>query len=352
MKKIIHIDMDCFYAQVEERDNPELRRKPLAIGGDSQRRGVLCTCNYRAREFGLHAGMPTALAERRCADLVLLPPNIAKYKTVSSQIHAIFQHYTELIEPLSLDEAYLDVSHSPHCRGSASLMAKDIRQTIFDKLGLTASAGIATNKLLAKIASDLNKPNGQYLIRPEEVDAFMPSLAVGKLFGVGPKLKARLNNEGIYNCHDLQQLELTKLIKDYGKMGVSLYQYCRGIDNRHVNTSRVAKSISVEKTFSEDIIEPQLIYVAMQALYKRLIRRWQVKHKPALKKVFIKIKFADFTVITREIGVAELSLDHYQSLVAASLVDNKRPVRLLGLGLGLKADAHYEQLILDFFTEA
>jgi DNA polymerase-4 len=254
MKKIIHIDMDCFYAAIEMRDNPRLKNKPVAVGGNPEKRGVICSCNYIARKFGVHSAMATAKALRICPKLILLPVNMEKYRAASEKIHKIFRSFTDIIEPLSLDEAYLDVTDCKHFCGSATLIAKSIRDKINWQLKLTASAGVAPNKLLAKIASDWNKPNGQLVITPENIESFISSLPVKKIFGVGKVTAEKLTKLGIKTCADLQKISLHDLIKRFGNFGAQLYELCRGIDNREVKPNRIRKSLSVEETFMQDLV--------------------------------------------------------------------------------------------------
>ena len=255
MRKIIHVDMDCFFAAVEMRDNPALRDIPIAIGGSRERRGVISTANYPARKFGVRSAMPTGMALKLCPHLTLLPGRYEAYKEASRQIQAIFSRYTSLIEPLSLDEAYLDVTDSTHCHGSATLIAQEIRQTIFTELQLTASAGIAPVKFLAKIASDLNKPNGQYVITPADVPEFLRTLPLGKIPGVGKVSAAKLEAMGLRTCEDVQKYDLAMLLKRFGKFGRVLWERSQGIDERDVNNDRLRKSVGVERTLAEDIHE-------------------------------------------------------------------------------------------------
>ncbi len=245
-RKIIHIDMDCFYAAIEMRDFPEIASMPVAVGGSPNQRGVISTCNYVARKFGVHSAMATANALRICPSLVIQPTRMDVYREESHHIRAIFAEYTHKIEPLSLDEAYLDVTGSHQHQGSASWIAEAIRERIYQTRNLTASAGIAPNKSLAKIASDWHKPNGQMVIPPERVEAFMQELPVRKLFGVGPVMEMRLKMLGIQTCGELQARSKVELIKHFGSMGTRLYELSRGIDAREVISERVRKSISVE----------------------------------------------------------------------------------------------------------
>jgi DNA polymerase-4 len=236
------------------RDDPSLRGRRCAVGGRPDQRGVVATCNYEARRFGIHSAMATAQAIKLCPELLLIPPNMEKYRIASRQIMEIYRDYTELVEPLSLDEAYLDVSASPQCKGSATLIAQEIRERIFETVGITASAGVAPNKFVAKIASDWNKPDGLFLVRPGEVDAFVAALPVKKLFGVGKVTAAKLNGLGAETCADLRGWSMQELQQHFGSFGARLYDLCRGIDNRRdVNPVRERKSISTEETYTPDV---------------------------------------------------------------------------------------------------
>lgn len=314
-RKIIHIDMDCFYAAIEIRDNPLLNNKPVAVGGLANQRGVLCTCNYIARQYGVHSAMPTAVAQRLCPDLIVLPVNMPKYKEVSQSINSIFRQFTDLVEPLSLDEAFLDVTHSSHCQGSATYIAQALRETIVKQHQLTASAGVAPNKFLAKIASAWNKPNGLFVITPEHVEQFIKTLPVNKLFGVGKVTASKLNQLNIFTCNDLQEYPLEFLIKHFGKMGQQLFYQARGIDNRPVQPNRLRKSLSVEKTFQYDIHDPQKAMRVISELYQSLIVR--IKENAAdllIKNQFIKIKMSDFKLVSAEIKSTQINLERYNEL--------------------------------------
>jgi len=270
MRKIIHIDMDCFYAAIEMRDFPELADKAVAVGGDAHRRGVIATCNYAARKYGIRSAMPTAKALKLCPSLLLQPVRMDVYQRESKYIRALFADYTDLIEPLSLDEAYLDVTSSTQCQGSATWIAQELRARIYESRKLTASAGIAPNKSLAKIASDWNKPNGQMLIRPENVAAFILTLPVRKLFGVGPKMEEKLKIFGIETCADLQQHTRDSLLNKFGVIGQRLYELARGIDERPVTPDRIRKSISVEVTYLKDLPNTEACLAALPDLIERL----------------------------------------------------------------------------------
>lgn len=340
--------MDCFYAAIEIKHRPELANLPVAVGGESGRRGVLCTCNYIARSYGVRSAMPTFLAKKRCPDLIVLPPQFELYRKESQAIREIFSRYADLIEPLSLDEAYLDVSDSEYHRGSATLIAQAILGLIHQERQLTASAGVANNKLIAKIASDENKPNGMYVVTPNEVEQFIKPMPVEKLFGVGPKMAEKLSHMGIETCQDLQAVSLQVLSQQFGKMGVSLYQYCRGIDNRAVISSRPRKSLSVEWTFNQDIEDEQAIKQAVKVLYGRLIKRWSLAGEPKFKKGYIKIKDNNFKVYSFEQAMFSCSLDIYILMMDRLFQKHKTPIRLIGLGFKLEQACVLGQMEFDF----
>jgi DNA polymerase-4 len=347
VRKIIHCDCDCFYASVEMRDDPSLRGRPLAVGGRADQRGVIATCNYEARRYGIHSAMATAQAMKLCPDLILIPPNMEKYRVASRQIMDIYRDYTDLVEPLSLDEAYLDVTNSPHCKGSATLIAQEIRRRIFETVGITASAGVAPNKFVAKIASDWNKPDGLFLVRPGEVDAFVAALPVKKLFGVGKVTAAKLHSLGAQTCGDLRDWNIDKLQQHFGSFGARLYDLCRGIDYREVNPVRERKSISTEETYTPDVPDLAGCLALLPDLYEHLLGR--IKRNNAEKfinKLFVKIKFADFQRTTVEcVGYAP-NLETYRRLMETGWLRASRPVRLLGVGVRLGDTETVEQLSL------
>ncbi|MGZ8287804.1 MAG: DNA polymerase IV [Telluria sp.] len=347
VRKIIHCDCDCFYASVEMRDNPALRGVPLAVGGRPDQRGVVATCNYEARRYGIHSAMATAQALKLCPGLVVIPPAMEKYRIASRQILAIYNDYTDLVEPLSLDEAYLDVSDSPHCKGSATLIAQEIRRRIFETVGITASAGVAPNKFVAKIASDWNKPDGLFLVRPHEVDAFVSALPVKKLYGVGKVTAAKLNKLGAETCGDLRSWPLQELEHHFGRFGSRLYDLCRGDDNRDVSNSRERKSVSVEETYTPDVPNLEACIALLPELFERLQARIKRSGSEALAlKPFAKIKFADFQQTTVELASAAPSLASFEKLIETAWLRRKQPVRLLGLGVRLGEADKLEQLSL------
>jgi DNA polymerase-4 len=336
MRKIIHVDCDCFFAAVEMRDRPELRDVPLAVGGSPQRRGVISTCNYIARRFGVHSAMPSSHAQRLCRDLIILPPDFARYKAASDTILDIYRDFTARVEPLSLDEAYLDVTGLPHCQGSATRMATAIRARIAAEVGITASAGIAPCKFLAKVASDWNKPDGQFLIRPDDVDAFVAELEVGKIPGVGKVTAAQLNRAGVVTCGDLRTWELARLVQEFGRFGARLYELARGVDTREVTPERERKSISVEETFDRDLPDLAAVLAQLPPLLERLTRRIERAGEPPFRGLSVKIKFADFTQTTVEHVATRIELDALIALTVTGHARGNKAVRLLGVGVRLR----------------
>jgi len=344
-RKIIHADCDCFFAAIEIRDDPALAGLPVAVGGSTERRGVIATCNYEARKYGVHSAMASATAMRKCRDLIIIPGNMEKYRIASQQMHSIFRDYTDTIEPLSLDEAFLDVSQTQLCHGSGTLIAREIRDRVRKEIGITLSAGIAPNKFLAKIASDWNKPDGQYVITPEEIDDFITSLPVQKLYGVGKVTARKMDLHGIETCRDLQQYEKTALIELFGSFGETLYNLCRGIDERKVQTERRRKSISVEHTFPEDLPSLDNCLAILPILMEKLEERIQgSRKKVTIGKQFVKIKFSDFVSTTVEQAGSSLDLDIYRTLCRTGFERGNKPVRLLGLGVRMKDAPLYTQL--------
>ncbi|PNI00715.1 DNA polymerase IV [Vibrio diazotrophicus] len=337
-RKIIHIDLDCYFAAVEMRDNPELRTIPLAIGGSRDRRGVISTCNYIAREYGVRSAMATAHALKLCPNLKVIPGNMEKYKAVSQQIHQIFSRYTNLIEPLSLDEAYLDVSGSELFRGSATLIAEDIRKSIESELNLTASAGVASIKFVAKVASDINKPNGICVITPDELECFVDELDLGKIPGVGKVTLEKLNALGLYKGVDVKNYDQRMLLKQFGKFGNSLWDRCHGIDRREVNTTRIRKSLGVERTFAQDIQTEQECIEAIEFLYQELERRFNnIAHENTIIRQGLKLKFDDFQQTTVEHKQIGLDKTFFSILLKEALSRSKeRGIRLIGLSVGLE----------------
>ncbi len=351
MRKIIHIDMDCFYAGIEMRDNPDLKGKPVAVGGPADKRGVLCTCNYEARKYGARSAMPTAHALRLCPDLILLPVNMAKYKAISTQIRDIFYAYTPNIEPLSLDEAYLDVTDCEHLQGSATRIAQAIRAQIFQQYRLTASAGVAPNKFLAKVASDWNKPNGQYVITPKQINDFILHLPVAKIPGVGKVTAQKMHSMNIQTCSDLQTYSVEQLAEHFGLFGQKLFNYCRGIDTRAVESQRTRKSVSVEETFPSDLPHLTNCTHILSTLFEQLTQRLKPYQERSIKNQFVKIKFNNFTQTTAETIANDLTIDLFHQLCQTAYLRYQLPIRLIGLGVhfhdNLKKQTNNKQLLLN-----
>lgn len=327
--------MDAFYASVEQMDFPELRGKPLAVGG-SEIRGVVAAASYEARKFGVRSALSGALAKKYCPELIFVRPRFDRYKEISAQIRAIFYDYTDLVEPLSLDEAYLDVTENKKGNPSASLIAKEIRERILKEVGLTASAGISVNKFVAKIASDVNKPNGQKTVNPDEVLAFLEELPIRKFYGVGKVTTEKMYQLGIFTGSDLRNKELEFLEKHFGKSGAFYYKVVRGIHNSEVKSERIAKSVATEHTFDENLssevfMVDKLLMIAEQ-LEKRLL-----KHNLAGKTITLKIKYSDFTQQTRSktlpyfISSKSLLYEMAKELLYQERLKNS--VRLLGISV-------------------
>lgn len=336
LRKIIHVDMDAFYASVEQRDDPSLRGKPVAVGGSSAR-GVVAAASYEARKFGVRSAMPSATAIRRCPDLVFVKPRFEVYSAISRQIRAIFGDYTDLIEPLSLDEAYLDVSEDRHGLGSASAIAEAIRARIREETGLTASAGVSYNKFIAKLASDQNKPDGLCVIPPAKGPAFVASLPVSRFHGVGPVTSARMERLGIRTGADLRDRPLDFLQAHFGKSATYLYGAARGEDHRPVRAHRRAKSVGAERTFGQDVIDPDAIFAALDhvadAAWERIARSG-VRGRT----VTLKVRFADFRTITRAKSIPGCYGDREAFLlVGRAMLEALLPlpigIRLLGMTL-------------------
>ena len=352
-RKIIHCDADCFFAAIEMRDDPSLRGRPMAVGGSADRRGVISTCNYEARQFGVHSAMASATARRLCPDLIIVPQSMDKYREASQQIRTIFFDYTDLVEPLSLDEGFLDVTQSTRCKGSATLIAKEIRQRVYDTLKITISAGIAPNKFLAKIASDWNKPDGLFVITPDQVEDFVKQLPVSKIYGVGKVTTEKLHRLGINTCNDLRTFTIYQLTELFGSFGPRLYELCRGIDNRDVKQSRRRKSLSVEHTFSSDLSSIEQCLDQLPELFEQLTTR--LSHLDSdyrVIKAFVKIKFDNFSTTTLERMGTKARIADFKVLMEQAIERENRPVRLLGIGVRfLDLQEHHQGLQLDLFDK-
>lgn len=335
IRKIIHVDMDAFYASVEQLDNPELKGKPLAVGG-GEARGVVSAASYEARKFGVHSAMSGVLARKRCPELIFVPPRFGRYKEISKQIRAIFLDYTDLVEPLSLDEAYLDVTENKKGNPSATLIAKEIRKRIFEEVHLTASAGISINKFIAKVASDYNKPNGQKTVNPEEVIQFLEQLDIRKFYGVGKVTVEKMYALGIFTGNDLKTKSLEFLEEHFGKSGAFYYHVVRGIHTGQVKPNRIPKSVGAERTFTENLSSEIFMLERLEHIADELERRLTTS-KIAGKTVTLKIKYSDFTLNTRSktlpyfIQKKELILETAKELLYQQKLENS--VRLLGISL-------------------
>jgi DNA polymerase-4 len=345
-RKIIHVDMDAFYASVEQRDDPSLRGKPVAVGG-SRERSVVAAASYEARKFGVRSAVPSITAKRQCPNLIFVKPRFEVYKEVSQQIRAIFAEHTPIIEPLSLDEAYLDVTENLQEIPLARDVALKIRAKIRELTGLNASAGISYNKFLAKLASDHRKPNGQYVITPEMGPAFVEALSVGKFHGIGPATSAKMNAFGMFTGMDMRNRTLDFMQANFGKSGAYYYWISRGVDNREVRANRIRKSVGAENTFSSDLTEFGAMAAELLPLIDKVWRHCEDKGTRG-RTVTLKLKYNDFEIITRSrsVPVAVLSREDLERL-SVSLLQNEmpvsKPVRLLGVSLSsLQGDVEEE----------
>lgn len=335
LRKIIHVDMDAYYASVEQLDNPELRGKALAVGG-SEKRGVVSAASYEARKFGVRSAMTGVMAKKKCPDLIFVKPRFDRYKEISKKIREIFYDYTDLVEPLSLDEAYLDVTENKKGNPSATLIAAEIRKRIYDELQLTASAGISINKFIAKVASDYNKPNGQKTVNPEEVLEFLEDLEIRKFYGVGKVTAEKMYKLGIFTGKDLKKRSLEYLENHFGKSGQFYYQVVRGIHLSEVKPHRTPKSVGAERTFSENLSSEVFMLEKLEHIASELESRLQ-KNKLAGKTITLKIRYSDFSLNTRSktlpyyISEKSMLMEHARELLLQESLENS--VRLLGLTL-------------------
>ncbi len=369
MRKIIHADCDCFFAAVEMRDNPSLRDKPIAVGGDADKRGVIATCNYPARFYGVRSAMPAAQALKLCPDLVLCKGRMDEYRATADRIREVFYELTDRVEVVSIDEAYLDVTDVADFRGSATRMAQWLKAEVIRRTGVTISVGVAPNKFLAKVASDWQKPDGLFVITPREIAPFVSELPVGRIHGVGKVTEEKLKLLGIESCGDLQKKTVKELTRSFGKLGLTLYQRARGEDYRDVVTERVRKSVSVERTYAENIKVQSEIEAALEHLLPVLIRRYQGYEDRKIRSVFAKVRFADFSSTTVETAFFSkgssdpaiegsvrsvagestqwLSASLFRPLVAEAIQRGALNIRLLGIGIRLREPTEVaEQLSL------
>jgi DNA polymerase IV len=356
-RKIIHIDMDAFYASVEQRDNPDLRGKPVAVGG-SRERGVVAAASYEARKFGVRSAMPSVTAKRQCPELIFVKPRFEIYKEVSRHIRTIFAEHTEIIEPLSLDEAYLDVTENIQGIASATEIATMIRAKILSDTGLTASAGISYNKFLAKLASDHRKPNGQFVITPKMGPAFVQDLPVGKFHGIGPATSAKMNGLGIFTGMDMRNQTLEFMTANFGKAGAYYYWISRGIDERPVRANRIRKSVGAENTFSQDLADYEALAAELQPLIEKVWRHCETTGARG-RTATLKVKFSDFELITRSRSVTVIVSESDLSSLALELLEQlmppKKAIRLLGISVSGFTDPEPEDedqlpLMLDGFS--
>jgi DNA polymerase-4 len=351
-RKIIHIDMDAFYASVEQRDNPDLRGKPVAVGG-SKERGVVAAASYEARKFGVRSAMPSVTAKRQCPELIFVKPRFEVYKEVSRQIRSIFAEHTDIIEPLSLDEAYLDVTENIQGIPVATEIATLIRARILSETGLTASAGISYNKFLAKLASDQRKPNGQFVITPKMGPSFVQDLAVGKFHGIGPATTAKMNALGIFTGMDMRNQTLEFMAANFGKAGA--YYYSRGIDERPVRANRVRKSVGAESTFSQDLTDYDALATELRPLIEKVWHHCETTGARA-RTATLKVKFSDFELITRSRSATLINSESDLSNLALDLLKQLMPptkaIRLIGISVSGFADPEPEDQLPLMFDEA
>lgn len=336
MQKIIHIDMDAFFASVEQRDDPSLKGKPVAVGGSSDR-GVVAAASYEARKFGVKSAMPSVIASRLCPDLIFVKPRFDAYKAASDRIREIFFEYTDLVEPLSLDEAYLDVTHNKKNMPSATLIAREIKQRIKAETGLTASAGISINKFLAKTASDVNKPDGLYLIPPEAAESYVAQLPIEKFYGIGKVTAQKMHKIGIRNGLDLSAYSEADLVTRFGKSGRYYYKIARAIDDRAVNPDRIRKSLGAESTFQKDLVEVNDIKSELENIRGTLIKRMKSSNTKG-KTLTLKVKFHDFQQITRSKTLAawienEDQITSIYETLLTTFDTSAVKIRLLGLSI-------------------
>ncbi len=349
-RKIIHIDMDAFYASVEQLDNPKLKGKPLAVGGSSKR-GVVSAASYEARKFGVRSAMSSVIAKLNCPELIFVRPRFDRYKEISQKVRAIFYDYTNMVEPLSLDEAYLDVTENKKGNPSATLIAQEIRERIFKEVGLTASAGISVNKFIAKVASDYNKPNGQKTVNPEEVISFLEALDIRKFYGIGKVTAEKMYQLGVFTGKDLKLKSVEFLTEKFGKSGKYYFYVVRGIHNSEVKSHRIRKSLAAERTFNKNLSSEIFMMEKLDHIAGEVSRRLE-NSKVAGKTVTLKIKYSDFTLQTRSKTLPYFISDKIMILEQAKLLlyqeNLKNSVRLLGISMSnLNTESTYVKASVD-----
>lgn len=350
VRKIIHIDMDAFFASVEQRDHPPYRGQPLVVGGKPEHRGAVAAASYEARRYGIHSAMPSRLAQQRCPHLIFVTPRFEVYRAVSQQIHTIFRHYTDLVEPLSLDEAYLDVTQNNVGITSAMAIARAIKQAIKAETHLTASAGVSFNKFLAKMASGLDKPDGLSLIAPEQAQSFVAALPIAKFYGVGTATAQKLQALGIHSGADLRQWSEADLVQRFGKQGRYFYRVARAEDDRPVNPNRIRQSIGAEQSFTEDLETVEAMLVALETLAGEVAAR-MAKHQRYGYTLTLKVKYADYQQMTRAQTVSDRlqtrdRLYHLATGLLHAHLDRSRKVRLLGLTVSNLTDSNFTEATL------
>jgi DNA polymerase IV len=353
IRKIIHVDLDAFYASVEQRDNPVLRGKPVAVGGSPEKRGAVAAASYEARVYGVYSATPSRTAKYKCPQLIFVPPRFEVYKGISAQIQEIFHRYTDRVEPVALDEAYLDVTENKLGIVSAQQIAQDIRSHIFETTQLTASAGVSVNKFLAKMASGINKPNGMAVILPHQAADFVETLPIEKFHGIGKVTAGKLHDMGIFTGADLKARSLPELVGQFGKVGRFYYQIARGEDDRPVNANRVRKSVSVETSYDPDLNDTDEIERALEKVAIDLHRRLE-KSRLAGQTLTLKVKFADYSQVTRSVtqvnGFGDVqSIQESSKRLLDGLDLEEKSVRLLGLGIGklMNEEPDFQQLVLE-----
>lgn len=356
IRKIIHVDMDAFFASVEQRDQPKYRGKPVVVGGTPDQRGVVAAASYEAREYGIHSAMPARTALQKCPHLIFVRPRFDVYKEISDKIREIFHRFTDLVEPLSLDEAYLDVTENKVGVPSATLIAKEIKKNIFEETQLTASAGVSINKFLAKTASAVNKPNGLFLIPPDQAESFVEKLAIEKFYGIGHVTAEKMHNAGVFTGADLKRWSEPDLINRFGKVGSFYFNIVRGYDDRPVIPNRIRKSLGAEESYAEDLVERQSVIEALQEIAETLKRRID-NSETSGRTLTLKVKYGDYQQVTRSrtMTASIQTVDEIMKL-ALELLDSteieQRHVRLLGLALSNldceREESEYVQLMIDF----
>jgi len=356
VRKIIHVDMDAFFASVEQRDNPSYRGKPVAVGGSPDQRGVVAAASYEARQYGIHSAMPSRTAVQRCPQLIFVRPRFDAYQAASDAIREIFYRYTDLVEPLSLDEAYLDVTVNKRGLPSATLIAKEIKASIFEETHLTASAGVSINKFLAKTASGINKPNGLFLILPENAEAFAEQLPIDKFYGIGEVTAQKMRDIGVHTGADLKQWSENDLLRKFGKVGSYYYHIVRGQDDRPVMPNRIRKSIGAEESYAHDLSERHSMIVALEEIAGILKKRIE-RSETSGRTITLKVKYADYQQVTRSRTLPESIYAADEMVkIGIQLLDTtevaQKHARLLGLSISNldceREEAEYVQLMIDF----